>query len=371
MAPQYRKCSGCQNTIKNKEFLECAVCKMRYDIDCANISSERFYGSFAQDIDRRRTWKCPECCSKQPKTGNLNTPIHSTGRCDSVVNAGSEDLSLHTANITVRTRKPHLHSLDSPNRDEYVTEEKLRNILKEEFEVSFRSIIKELISTQVENLVEELKEMKDSLNFFNKQYEDIKSTLEAKNAIIDYLQKDNNILKSSVTDLSDRLNQVEQNLRECNIEVNGIPEHKQENLNNTVEQLIKTVTAPISADDILLATRVAKVSKDSDRPRALIVKFRTPRLRDTVIASVAAFNKKNPNNKLSSKHLGLAGTSRPVFVAEHLSPLNRALHAATRHKAKELNYKYTWVRNGRIFIRKNESSNALLIRNMDGLSLIK
>lgn len=388
MAPtNYGKCSGCRNNIPNSEFLECALCRMKYDLSCANVSTKRFNSYYVHDKDRKRNWKCPECCSKQPKMGNTNTPIRSGPRHDSEdtvetgVTGGTGDLGQHSnsENITLRKKRgsgpsasPIEHSPKATKHDnDYITETKLRSILQQELAGALQSTIKELVTAEIKSMSEQIKELKESLTFFNRQYDDLKLTIDERNAVVDSLKKDNDRLKMTVSDLTHRIHLVEQNMRDSNIEINGIPEHRQENLTKVIEQLMKTVDAPVPAEEILHVTRVAKLSKDSNRPRAVIVKLRAPRHRDAVLASVSAFNKKNTKDKLSTQHLGLSGAHKPVFVSEHLSPTNKALHAATRLKAKECKYKFTWVRNGRIFIRKDEFSEAQLIRSMDSIASIK
>lgn len=383
-AINYGTCSGCRNIILNREFLECALCKMKYDINCANISQSRFNSFYALDTDRKRSWKCPECCSKQPKVDNTNSPIQPGARRDLVEigdfgNTGDPgNLSLHSENVTLRKRDlaksislVDCSSEETGNGGDYITETKLRSILQQELAGALRSTIRQLVTAELKNMSGEIKELRESLTFFNKQYEDLKLALDERNALVDNLKRDNDKLNLAVGDLTHRLHLVEQNMRDSNIEINGIPEHRHENLSNVVEQLVKTVDAQVSAQEIVHVTRVSKLSKDSNRPRAVIVKLRTPRQRDAILASVSAFNKKNNKDKLSTQHLGLAGTVAPVFVSEHLSPTNKALHAATRIKAKECKYKFTWVRNGRIFVRKDEFSEALLIRNMDSVASIK
>lgn len=117
-------------------------------------------------------------------------------------------------------------------------------------------------------------------------------------------------------------------------------------------------------------TRVAKLDRDTGRPRTVIAKLRSPRHCDILLAAVQGYNKKNQEHKLSSHHLGLGGTKCPVYVAEHLTPANKSLHAEARRKAKESDYKFVWIRNGRIFARKNETSQALLIRSSESVKLI-
>jgi hypothetical protein len=40
-------------------------------------------------------------------------------------------------------------------------------------------------------------------------------------------------------------------------------------------------------------------------------------------------------------------------------------------KGKELGYRFVWVRDGRIYVRKDEHCQALQIRNMDSLNFMK
>jgi hypothetical protein len=119
--------------------------------------------------------------------------------------------------------------------------------------------------------------------------------LDEKSTAIAVLKDNNEKLNSTVKDLSERLHLAEQNMRESNLEVNGVPEHKAENLSNVIVQLAKTVNCPVQVDDVYHAVRVAKMNKQSDKPRTIIVKMRNSRLRDSVLAAVSRFNKNNPN----------------------------------------------------------------------------
>ncbi|XP_026331279.1 uncharacterized protein LOC113238659, partial [Hyposmocoma kahamanoa] len=202
--------------------------------------------------------------------------------------------------------------------------------------------IKHLVTTELRSINEKISSFQEAVNFFNTQFEDVKVTLEKTTATIADLTKDNEKLKSSVNDLTTRLNTVELHMREANLEINGVPEHRSENLYKTIVQLTKAVDNPLQVDDILHVTRVAKLSKDNDRSRAIVAKLRSPRTRDIVLAAVKKFNKENPQDKLSSHHLGIGGAKSSIYVSEHLTPANKYLHAATRKKAKELAYKFVW-----------------------------
>lgn len=229
------------------------------------------------------------------------------------------------------------------------------------------TILREKVSDELKAIRQQMTDYHDAVNFMNQQFEDLKNVIDLKSKIITKLETDNASLQASVKDISARLNLTEQHMRESNLEINGIPEHKSENLVNTIVQLSKTIDCSLRDDDILNVTRVAKLSNTNDRPRCVIAKLRSPRHRDSILAAVTTFNKRNQNDKLNSHHLGIGGSRVPVYVAEHLTPNNKSLHAATRQKAKEQGYKFVWIRNGRIFVRKTEACQAILIKSLDSL----
>lgn len=113
---------------------------------------------------------------------------------------------------------------------------------------------------------------------------------------------------------------------------------------------------------------MASVNKGSKKPRVIL---RSVRCRDEFYSAVARFNKSNPGNKLNSSMLGIGGISSSVYVAKHLSRANKMLHAAARAKAKDLSYKFVWVRNGRVFMRKNETSHFIHVKNNEVLERLQ
>ncbi|XP_026324279.1 uncharacterized protein LOC113233369 [Hyposmocoma kahamanoa] len=165
-----------------------------------------------------------------------------------------------------------------------------------------------------------------------------------------------------------RLNLLEQHARETNVEINGIPEHKPENHVSVFKQLSSAVSRPIADTNVLFCTRVRKMDDSSERSCAIVVKLPSTEIRDEILAAVAKFNKATPSEKLHSGHLGYGGKTSPIFVSEHLAPYYKALHARTRHVARDKDYKYVWIRNGRIFVRKNDQSPAKQIKSYENLN---
>lgn len=283
----------------------------------------------------------------------------------------TNDPGLHPEFSDFKTELLEMLTKWKANQEQLVTEESLKNIIKQELGMTISRSIKELVADQLSSINERLNGFHDSLQFFNEKFEDFKKRIEERDSTITSLQADNERLKSNVNELTTRLGVIEQHLRESNIEINGIPENKNENLANTLIHLSTTIGSPLNDTDILQITRIAKLNKDNDRPRSVIAKLQSPRQRDTILAAVSSYNKKNPEDKLSSHHLGIAGNRTPVFVSEHLSPANKQLHAAARKLAKETSYKFVWIRNGRIFVRKDVNHDSIFIRNVDTLKRMR
>lgn len=360
------KCAGCKSAINTKHYLVCSVCTQKYDLLCANVPEKGFSN---MSKENRRVWQCPECRCKTPKADNTNTPVRGRPISADATDVGAGESSCENLGYNNVTLRAHQRERQSQGCvcGTGITLDSIRDVIKQEIS----AIVQAKVTDQLKAISDEMSSFYESLSFISGQCDDLKSTVEVNSGIILKLQSDNALLQSTVNELSTRLSLTEQHMRESNLEINGVPEIRSENLVSTVMQLAKTVEYPISEDDILNVTRVAKLVKNNnDKPRSVIVKLRCARQRDAVLAAVIRFNKKNTSDKLSSQHLGLGGARVPIFVSEHLTPDNKALHAATRKKSKEKNYKFCWVRNGRIYVRRDESCQAIYMRNYDSLKLI-
>ncbi|KAL4707789.1 hypothetical protein ACJJTC_001735 [Scirpophaga incertulas] len=331
-----KKCSGCLGNIKGGDYLQCPFCEQFFDVDCANVPVKRFR---AMTNDHKCAWKCPDCAMKRKKTGdNSNTPV----RQSSIIHGSARGSFVEmddSANVTQRNKSQESKQSKKGVVIGDMAEERLRSIVKQEHSHSRKTVV----------------DFHDSLTYFNDCFENLKKDNEKSNTTMKKLESDNNELRGTQTS------------RESNVEINGVPEKKSENLVNVFLRMTQSINYSISSEDVLHVTRVAKLNRDNNRPRSIIAKLRSPRQRDALLAAVTSFNRKNPKNKLNSTHLGHEGLSTPIFIAEHITPTNKSLHAAARLKSRDLSYKFVWVRNGRVYVRKDEFSQAIQIKNIDSL----
>ncbi|RVE40362.1 hypothetical protein evm_014988 [Chilo suppressalis] len=309
------------------------------------------------------SWICPACRCKEPKSGNnCNTPVRPASQTQPLSSTVS-----HYDNVTLRTKqKVSVSGTTAPIRGSpcsCLTASDIRTIIREEL-----CHIKTEINADLQEIVKSMTSFEASLSFYNEEFEKIKAITSAQNNTIETLRKENEFLRNTTQELSARVRQLDQQTRAANLEIQCVPEHKQENLVNVVMQLGKVIKCPITDTDIYYCSRVAKMNTNNTRPRSILVKFRSPRLRESFLAATSTFNKNNPDNKLNTSHLGLGEEKKSaVFVVEHLTLENEELHAAARRKSKELQFKFVWVREGKIFMRKSDESNYIYVRNHDTL----
>lgn len=334
------KCKACNKVAQATDAKVCFLCSGPFHYQCLGITTQNFNKESKQT---KANWKCPDCKSSERKVDNSNTPIRQQQNPSS-----SPTTSSNISDSVVDELKTYF-------------EAKLK-----EATVTILSQVKEQLTTENRAIHKEFEEIKTSISYVHCQFEELKEQVNEKSKIINDLKSENEILRSQICVINTQLNNIEQQSRGCNIEIQCIPESKTENLLSTIKQLGKVVSRDINESEIIDFHRVAKINQQSDRPRAIIARLASPRVRDEVLAAVKKFNRTHSTNKLHSGHLGLAG-NHPVYVTEHLSPTNKKLHAAARVAAKEKQYEFLWVRNGKIFVRKNATSKSLWINSEDTL----
>jgi hypothetical protein len=246
-------CSGCLKQIVNKQNLKCTQCKALYDIDCANVTTDRFK---VMSNELKLSWSCPQCKCKEPKSDNTNTPIR-----------GATAPVQPSANVTMRAPKSKSRCGSSGDGDNAAVAESdgVRSIIREEIQNALKGMMNELFSIK-----EKVSSFEQSLTFFNTCFEDLKKRLDEESSLVKELRNANESLEFRVktleSEFNNRMNTLEQNQRECNIEINGIPENRSENILKTTVAIAQKVDCTLTDGDIVHGTRVAKLKKDSDRP---------------------------------------------------------------------------------------------------------
>lgn len=338
----------CSLGLEDDQYLTCTNCKKSFHEACLSLTKSCGPATATSDVE---AWTCLLCTKKQPK--NDNTPLN------------------RYSNVTTRPSKRQAPNSPANTEDpKPITRDDMQDILEgfgAEIRNMVRSTMSSILHAELKPIKEEIADIKNSMTYMNLRFEEINKEHAESQATIKLLQDKNCLMQSKIDEMNARINQLEQNARSNNVEIQCVPEKKDENLFNIVSQLGKAVGHQVNEENISHCTRIAKFNKDSNRPRSIVVQFNTSRTRDHFLAAAIRFNKSKPDDRLNTSHINMSGAKIPIFVTEHLSACNKALHAAARLKAKELGYKYVWIRGGRVYMRKSDNAEYKIIRDINSL----
>lgn len=171
------------------------------------------------------------------------------------------------------------------------------------------------------------------------------------------LLQENQKLKTQVTEIKEEVIQLQQYSRRLNIQIDNLPEFPEENVQETVNKIVETLEIDVGKN-IIAVHRVPTIKKDKIKP--VIIQFNTMDAKEK-------FLKTAKSKRLTANIINPSFENLPVYVNEHLcSELKKLLYDCKKFK-KENNYKFVWVKSGKIFIRENEQSRVLRIKNLSDL----
>ncbi|CAK1594928.1 unnamed protein product [Parnassius mnemosyne] len=353
----------CRVAVVNTDVpMICISCSGYYHLQCVSASSRK-----DPTLRNGSDWTCPACLSKQPKTvKNDSTPVRMSARkqCDT-----------ESVNVTLRNKNSKNKSPTTPSVS--VIEKSidsscdLRGFIRQEISELKRDLefsFKNFINSELKIIKDEVQEIKMSIAFINNKYDEMKERFEIYDKClvsVNSLSNEIGIIKSSLAKLEHESNIRDQWARRSNIEICGIPEKKNENLFDIIEKISQHVNFSFNKSDIDFLSRVAPSTKDPKKPKPIIVRFLSRYNKDDFLCKTKKLK------SLKASDLGFSGTESLVFFNDHLTSLNKSLLRQVKIKAKDNNYRFVWVKNCSIMVRKSESSPIFHINNMVDLLKIK
>lgn len=229
---------------------------------------------------------------------------------------------------------------------------------------SIMSMLKEMQEEQVKNVAD----FNKSNNSLHEKIEENTQTLKrGMDAIENYvkeieeLKRENSTLKCKVDDLEARVEDLESYSRRNCLEIQGIPEEDDENVVEIIKNVGKALKMTIQDQMIDACHRIGR-RNDKERPRGIIVKFVRRMDKEQLMNQ-----RKEKKRDFTTRHLNLP-MDLPIYLNDSLSPTKRKLLARTRQIRREKGYKYLWLRNGHILLRKEEGTSVVEVRTQADLS---
>ncbi|XP_046677353.1 uncharacterized protein LOC124365416 [Homalodisca vitripennis] len=300
-------CGVCMKSIAgNKPKVTCSVCKTDVHAVCLKFSKADV-DCITQD---GMVWRCKNCAAERRKSMRFE------------LEAGEGRLSLEDVM-------------------KVVTE--IRDSQKQ-YEKSFNTVIEAVNLQLAENTDAVKAQSNECIKMSN---------------LIEALTTENGQLKKKVKELETRLEDIEQYSRSNCIEMQGIPLEPAEDVLNIVKDVGRALDLDIS-DTMVDACHRLGVQKTGDKPPGIIVKFVRRMGKESFI------QRRRVKTTLSTRHIGRKD-DRSIYVNESLSPARRRIHALARRFQREKNCKFLWIRNGKIFMRKEDKAPVKIISSEEDL----
>ena len=189
----------------------------------------------------------------------------------------------------------------------------------------------------------------EKLNLMQDNYDNLIQKYEEQVAI-------NNELRKELHEIKNQLNNNEQKCLNNNIIVQGIPAKEKENIQVIVEKMAKALKVP---NKVQAAYRLGNAGTG----------------RRSAPIRIIFENGEDKKQWMSAKRdVGLTtqileGNSDPetIYINHDLTKHNLQLFKLAKQYKKENNYKYVWISDGKILIRKTDSSRPITIKNIEDL----
>lgn len=344
------------------DTLKCNKCCKHYHIQCLYPTNEN--KGAAHDV--KKTWICPDCISSQPRViNNDNTPI----RGQNLGSGNSDNINLRrgAASISAPSSVSSLDkSLDLGESSPLL--EHVRYIIRSEIS-NFRTDINASIAgiqNEIRSVREEFSSIKVSLEYINNIFEDFGKRLSKCEVDVKQLSKSYSEvvgIKTSLESMEMEHNNRDQWARRSNIEIQGVPQTQNENLFNVVQNIAKKIDCTLVDTDIDFVTRVASKSNDGIKPKHIVARFLSRWKKDDFLARARKI-------ELKCSDIDFRDNDSRIYCNDHLTSANKSLLQEAKKIAKVKDYKYVWVRNCCIMVRRLDKAPVIHITKPNDLKKI-
>ncbi|KAG7304971.1 hypothetical protein JYU34_010399 [Plutella xylostella] len=327
------KCSTCSTLVnKNNPGLQCSKCKKWIHGKCASLSAEQLNVLF---LTKSVEWQCKTCVGKTKPTRL------------SCILPDNEEEETYEAEETGTDRDTKMMLQEIKNE----VQTTIRRELKREIQTVIREELQrslQFFSDKIDDYEKTQKETTEKIATMDKQLHNLTNTCS-------YLQKYSGALEQKIIDL-------EQNERQLNLEIVGLEELPNEEPMAIVKKLGELMK--VSTTEIECARRTSPKTNAKSSP--ILVRFLSSggSTRETWL-------KQRRELRLITSNLVTGGPSTGnIYINEDLVPEMRELFWKARTELRD-QFKYIWVRGGKILVKKNDGAKTARIKNMSDVSELK
>lgn len=241
-----------------------------------------------------------------------------------------------SGNITVRPKK---------RRDQDDIGD-LKNEMRELFSKLSTSVEQQFQVVRQQNV-----DLQESLQFMSDKYDTVIEKIK-------FLEDERVQDKRNLCMLEEKIEGLERKLRSSGLEIRNVPKksneekrpESKEELCVLVKSLAKAVNVNLQEDQI---RDIYRTNSKNETFKPIIVEFNSVLTKENILRAVKDFNKnKQKLEKLSTNHLNISCSIKPVYVSETLTFKTQILYYKAREFARDNSYSYCWTSRGSVYLRK-------------------
>lgn len=204
-----------------------------------------------------------------------------------------------------------------------------------------------------------------SLEFYGGKIDDFAKKIvefEERIDVIPSMKKDIQSNCRELIELKSQVDHLQQQLRMNNLEVNGVPEIRQENTLEIIKQLFGTLGINAS-HTIDTCHRVPHRNSNNKHPKSIIVKLNSRSQKDAILGSIRS------RKGITAEEIGFNECKNRIFINDHLTPKNQLLYKTTRDICKTKKA-HCWTRDCKIYVKHPRTEKNIEISSEDTLQKI-
>lgn len=191
------------------------------------------------------------------------------------------------------------------------------------------------------------------------------------------IRADNELLKEKTSQHESRWKEYDRVAELTAIEILDVPADIRGNVHRNASNMLTTALNIDVPEETIADCFIINMSnkgrksrpnnQEKKRDNIWIVRFLTRRMRDRILDAVRQSGRDgrwNFNCKTTEDR------DCNIRVRERISAYTRGLYAEARKAATELNWKFVWIKNGRVHVRVKEEGRVFLINSSDDLSQV-
>ncbi|KAF6208241.1 hypothetical protein GE061_016693 [Apolygus lucorum] len=342
-----QKCCKCAKGFAHNAYkMKCEKCKGVFHLECVKFSKEEFL--FFKE--KGKNWLCQGC--EKVKRQSM--------RIDSIEIVGAKE----GASSDTLEQEDEL----SAKADEEEEGEDLKKIIlsfRREVTQANKDLRKQLSisAAEIKNIKEHLSTYSDYIKENTDAIMELRAELGSLREQNEILSTRNNLLENKIQLLESQFFEIEQDALAKTVEISGIAHRTDENIVDIVKAVGRAVVFDVNESMLDNCFR-RRPSPRSNAPGVISVSFVRKLDKEAFVS--AARMKRN----LSTTDIGINNqdASNRIYVNQSLTFNKRQLLNRAKAFKRDNHYKFVWIRNGRVMIRKDENSTIHEVKKQEELA---